>query len=89
MHLGRPWLHDARISHDWGTNIIIIRGNGMVKTIVITKHLGTQTKCLEVFLCYDFQNGITYEEKYLVFKTTHGLCFIVLLTYQLFNSLNL
>jgi hypothetical protein len=39
MHLGWPWLCDVKISHDWGTNIIIIHGNGMVKTIVGTKHL--------------------------------------------------
>jgi hypothetical protein len=24
MLLGRPWLKDAKISHNWGTNIIII-----------------------------------------------------------------
>jgi hypothetical protein len=60
MHLGRPWLCDVKVSHDWGTNIIIIHNNGMVKTIVITKHQRSQTKCVEVLLCYDFQNGITY-----------------------------
>jgi hypothetical protein len=89
MHLGQPWLRDVKVSHDWGTNIIIIHGNDMVKTIVVTKHLRSQTKCVEVLLCYDFQNGITYEEEDLVFKTKPGFFYIILLTYQLFNKSNL
>jgi hypothetical protein len=24
MLLGCPWLRDAKVSHDWGTNIVII-----------------------------------------------------------------
>jgi hypothetical protein len=24
MLLGRPWLRDAKVAHDWGSNIIII-----------------------------------------------------------------
>lgn len=86
--LGWPWLHDVKVSHDWGTNIIIIHGNGMVKTITLTKHLRSQTKCFEVFLCSDFQNGITYEEEDLVFKTKFGFFLIILLIYQLFNNSN-
>jgi hypothetical protein len=48
----------------------------MVKTIIITKHLSNQTKCLEVFLCYDFQNGIIDEEENLIFQTKPSLFFI-------------
>jgi len=40
MSLRCPWLKDAKISHDWGTNNIIIHGINMVKTIPITKKLG-------------------------------------------------
>ncbi len=43
--------------------------NGIVRTITITKHLSSQTKCLEFFLCYDFQNGFTIEEEDISFVT--------------------
>jgi hypothetical protein len=44
MLLGRPWLRDAKMAHDWGNNIITIQGNGTVKTIIITKHLGGEVR---------------------------------------------
>jgi hypothetical protein len=44
MMLVRPWLRDAIIAHDWGNNIMTIQGNGMVRTIVVTKHLGAKVK---------------------------------------------
>jgi hypothetical protein len=31
-------------THDWGTNLITIKGNGMFITIVITKRLDETTK---------------------------------------------
>jgi hypothetical protein len=52
MLLGRPWLRDVIITHNYGNNIVTIQGNGMVKTIMVIKHLGTKVKQLEVFLCY-------------------------------------
>ncbi len=55
------------MAHGWGSNIVTIQGNGIVKTIIITKHLGGEIKRLEVLLCYDYQNGITNEEKYIIF----------------------
>ncbi len=44
MILGRPWLRDAKVSHDWGNNILTIQGNGTIKTIVVIKHLGAKVK---------------------------------------------
>jgi len=44
MVLGRPWLRDVKVAHDWGSNIIAIQGNGTIKTITITKHLGGEVK---------------------------------------------
>jgi hypothetical protein len=44
--------------HDWGNNLISIKDNGIVRTIIITKHLDSNTKCLEVLFCYDFVNGV-------------------------------
>jgi hypothetical protein len=63
MLLGQPWLHNAHVTHDWGNNLITIEGNGTMQTITITKHLDNNTKCLEVLLCYDLMEGITYKEE--------------------------
>jgi hypothetical protein len=42
--LGRPWLREAKVAHDWRSNIVTIQGNGTVKTIIITKHLGGEVR---------------------------------------------
>jgi len=44
MLLGHPWLSDANVFYDWGNNIIIIQGIDTIKTILVTKKLGTPTK---------------------------------------------
>jgi hypothetical protein len=62
MWLGRPWLKDAKVAHDWGSNIVTIQGNGTIRTIIITKHFGGEVRKLEVLLCFDYQNGIIDEE---------------------------
>jgi hypothetical protein len=59
MLLGRPWLRDTKVAHDWSNNMVIIQGNGTIRTIAATKHLGSNVKRLEVLLCYDFYNSIT------------------------------
>jgi hypothetical protein len=69
MLLGRPWLRDAKVAHDSGSNIITIQGNGIVQTITITKHLGGEVRKPKVLLCYDYQNGITYEKEDIIFVT--------------------
>ncbi len=48
---------------NWGSNIITLQGDGIIKIITITKHLGGEVRKLEVLLCYNYQNGITYEKK--------------------------
>jgi hypothetical protein len=67
MLLGCPWLRDAKVSHNWGTNIVTIQGTGTIITILVTKKLGVQTKRLKVLVCYDFHFGIFYEEKDVMF----------------------
>jgi hypothetical protein len=47
--------------------MITIQGNGIIRTIVVTKHVGTNLKRLEVLLCFDYQNGITNEEEDMMF----------------------
>jgi len=44
MLLGHPWLRDAKVSHNYGTNTITIQGIGIVRTILVTKKLNIQTK---------------------------------------------
>jgi hypothetical protein len=66
-------LQDVQLSHHWGTDIITIQGNGIIKTITITKHLNSKTKRPEIFLCYDFQNGFTKEEEDIACATEPNL----------------
>jgi hypothetical protein len=44
MLLGKPWLRDGNIIHDWGNNVIIVQNNGIVRTILVNKKLGVETK---------------------------------------------
>jgi hypothetical protein len=60
-------LRDAKVSHNWGNNIVIIQGIGIVRTIPIIKKLGGQTKRPEILMCYDFHSGISYEEEDVMF----------------------
>jgi hypothetical protein len=62
MLLGCPWLRDAKVSYDWGTNIVTIQGTITVRTIHVMKKLGVQTKRPEVLICYDIQFRILDED---------------------------
>jgi hypothetical protein len=46
MLFGCPWLKDAKIIHDQGTNMVIIEGNNIIKTIFISKYLNGNIKNL-------------------------------------------
>jgi len=48
MLFGKPWRIDAKVAHDWGNNMITIQRNGIVQTITMTKHLGTNMKKTQV-----------------------------------------
>ncbi len=54
MLLIRPWLKDAKVAHDWGSNTVTIQWNGTFRTITIIKHLGSEIRKLKVLLCYDY-----------------------------------
>jgi hypothetical protein len=60
--LRRPWLRGAKVTHDWGNNVINVQGNGTVKTISVNMKLGAETKRPQVFVCYDLMERLTYEE---------------------------
>ncbi len=61
MLLGQPWLCNAHVIHHWENNPITIKGNGMVRTIDVTKHLDNNTKDPKV-LCYDLMEGVIEEK---------------------------
>jgi hypothetical protein len=69
MLLRCPWLRDVKVSHDWGNDIITIQGLDTVRTIHVTKKLGTPNKCPEVLVYYDFHFGISNKEEDLMFTT--------------------
>ncbi len=50
-------------TRDQENNLITIQGYGTMYIITITKHLDSNTKGLEVLLCYDFVKGITNKEE--------------------------
>jgi hypothetical protein len=62
MLLGRPWLRDAKISHNLGTNIVTIQRTSTMRTILVTKKLNVESKRPKVLVCYDFHSE-TFNEK--------------------------
>ncbi len=44
MLLRRPWFRDAKVTHDWGNNVIIVQGNGTFRTILVNRKLGAGTR---------------------------------------------
>jgi hypothetical protein len=70
MLLGKPWLKDAKVTHDWRNNVIIVQGNGTIIIISINKKLGVETKRPQIFVCYDLMEGLTNEEEDLIFEIT-------------------
>jgi hypothetical protein len=46
-----------------------IQGNGIVKTIVVSKQLGAKMKRPKMLLCHDYENGIIDEEEDIKFAT--------------------
>ncbi len=50
MLLGRPWLRDAKATHDQGNNVIGIQGNGIIRTILVNKKLRAKTKRPQVLV---------------------------------------
>jgi hypothetical protein len=73
MLLKHPWVRDAKVSHNWGTNVVIIQGIGTIRTIHVTKKLGVQTKRPKVLVCYDFHFGISNEKEDVMFATKLNL----------------
>jgi hypothetical protein len=69
MSLGRPWLRDVKVTHDRRNNVIIVQSNGTIKTILVNKKLGVETRRPQVLICYDLMENLTDEEEDLIFET--------------------
>jgi hypothetical protein len=69
MLLRRPWFRDAKVSHDWGKNVITIQGNRIIKTISFNLKLGAETRKPQIFAYYDLLERLTNEEDDLIFET--------------------
>ena len=63
MLLGRPWLRNAKVIHDWANDQVQIMGNGIVKTVKINHQLGYQEVTPHALVCYNFAEGITDDEE--------------------------
>ncbi len=90
MLLGQPWLHNACVTHNWGNNLMTIEGNGMMQTIVVTKHLDNNTKCPKVLMCYDLMEGIIDKEEEIFFVAELDMFIIETITLwelKIFNAI--
>jgi hypothetical protein len=68
MLLGKPWTKDAKVTHDWGNNVIIVQDNRIIITIPVNKKLGAKTKRPQLLVCYDLMEGLIDEEEDQIFK---------------------
>jgi hypothetical protein len=60
---------NAKVTHEWGNNVIIVQGNGIIRTISANKKLGAKTKRPRILVCYDLLEGLINEEEDLIFDT--------------------
>lgn len=80
MLFGCPWLHNTKVTHNWGNNMITIEGNGILHTIVVTKHFDGSTKRPIIFLYYKSIDGIMDEEEDVLLATNPCLSTIWTIT---------
>ena len=71
--LGRPWLRNAKVIHDWANDQVQIMGNGTVKTMKINRQLGYEAVTPHALVCYNFAKGITDDEETILFAANPTL----------------
>jgi len=76
MLLGRHCLKDAKVTHNWGNNVIIVQGSRRVRTISGDRKLGVKTRRPPLLVRYDLMEGLIDEEKDLIFETKPKLFLI-------------
>jgi hypothetical protein len=78
--LGRPWLKDAKVTHSWGNDVIIVQGNGTIRKILVNKKSRAKIKRPQVLVCYDLLKGLIYEKEDLIFEIEPKLLSIGIIT---------
>lgn len=73
MLLGRPWLTDAMVQHDWANKLVTITGNGKVRTIPVNTRVGPLPPTPEVAVCYNYAEGLTDQQELSLFLTEEDL----------------
>ena len=63
MLLGRPWLRNAKVIHNWANDQVQSMGNGPVKTVKINREFGYEAVTPHALVCYNFAEGITDDEE--------------------------
>jgi hypothetical protein len=58
--LDHPWLKDVKIFHNWGNNIIMIKGIATIKTILVIKKFKTPIKQPKIFIIVKVWGSILY-----------------------------
>jgi hypothetical protein len=48
--------------------VIIVQGNGIIRTILINKQLGAKTKRPQILVCYGLMQGLIDKEEDLIFE---------------------
>ena len=61
--IGRPWLRNAKVIHDWANDQVQIMGNRTIKTVTINRQLGYEAVTPHALVCYNFAKGITNDEE--------------------------
>ena len=69
MLLGRPWLRNAKVIHDWANDQVQIMGIGTIKTVKINLQLGYEAVTPHALVCYNFAEGITNDEETILLAT--------------------
>ena len=67
MLLGRPWLRNAKVIHDWANDQVQIMGNGTIKIVKMNCQLGYEAVTPHALVCYNFAEGITDDEETILF----------------------
>lgn len=62
MLLKRPWLWDAKMIDDWGTNMVTIEGNDIMNIIFVSKYLNGNIRKPQMIVSYNFIERVTHEE---------------------------
>jgi len=69
------------VTHDWGTNMVTIKGNDIVKIIFISKYLNGNIRQPQMIVSYNFMEGVTDEKEEMLFFSKLNLFSIGMITF--------